>query len=286
MINVNKIQNIKHLPGKIQGGCPCCAENGADKSQNHLIVFPDGKFGCVVDDSKEHRQRILKLIGLGENEEYVAPEYKQPIPEVEKIYPESILDGLVKDHSYYLAKGIRESILVELKAGKALKGNMGGRYVFPIYDLKGKIHGFSGRALYENPQIKWKHMGVKKNWIYPAHFTHSDIQTSKSIILVESIGDLIALMSSNIRNVLVLFGVNLHGKFLSYLIAQNPNKIIISTNNDVKHNVGQEAAERIKNKLCNYFSEDKVEIKLPTKKDFGEMTEEEIKIWREQYVGK
>jgi len=88
-------------------------------------------------------------------------------------------------------------------------------------------------------------------------------------------------MSANIRNVLVLFGVNLHSKLLSYLIANNPNKIYISTNNDTKHDVGQRAAERIRHQLLNYFGEDKVEIKLPTKKDFGEMNEEQIKeFWK------
>ena len=284
MINLEKLVNPKRVNGCIVAQCPACASIGRDlNGKNHLSIRSDGKFNCVIDGSTEHRNLILNLIGVdGGLIEVELPEQKQPIPEVEKIYPNSILDGLVKDHSYYLDKGIREAVLVELKSGKAFKGNMAGRYVFPIVTLDGRIHGFSGRALYENPSIKWKHMGVKKNWVYPAHFVHNDIRRERSVILVESIGDLIALMSAGIRNVLVLFGVNLHGELLSYLIARSPDKIYVSTNNDTKHNVGQEAAERIANKLLNYFGESKVQIKLPTKKDFGDMTEEEIKIWRNE----
>lgn len=280
MIDILKVENAKSNGNKTIGRCPACAANGQDKTGNHLAVFKDGKFGCVIDQSVEHRNLILKLIGSGDNViEIEASEYKQPIPEVEKIYPLSILDGLVKDHSHYLDKGISEKVLNELMGGKAFRGNMAGRYVFPIFTLDGRIHGFSGRALYENPQIKWKHFGIKSNWVYPAYFVHDDIRRENSIILVESIGDLIALMSAGIRNVMVLFGVNLHKNLLSYLISRNPNKIIISTNNDVEHAVGQTAAEKIKNKLLNYFGEDKIQIKLPTKKDFGCMDEEEIKIW-------
>lgn len=280
-INQEKLINPKRVNGCIVSQCPACASIGRDlNGKNHLSIKSNGVFNCAVDNSTEHRKLILKLIGMdGDLIDVETPEYRQPIPEVEKIYPNSILSGLVKDHSYYLDKGIREAVLDELKGGKAFKGNMAGRYVFPIVTLDGRIHGFSGRALYENPQIKWKHMGIKKNWVYPAHFVHDDIRRERSVILVESIGDLLALMSAGIRNVLVLFGVNLHGELLSYLIARSPNKIIISTNNDTKHNVGQNAAEKIANKLHNYFGEDKIQIKLPTKKDFGEMTEEEIKIW-------
>lgn len=282
MINLEKIENKKNLPGKVQGRCPCCAENNQDRSGEHLILFPDGKFGCVVDDSKEHRARILQLIGLGDGQEIEISEYKQPVPQVEKIYPLSILDGLVKDHSYYLNKGINEKVLNELMGGKAFRGNMAGRYVFPIFTLDGRIHGFSGRALYENPNVKWRHMGVKRNWVYPAHFVDDDIKQEKTVVLVESIGDLLSLMSAGVRNVLVLFGINIHGELISYLIARNPDKIYIATNNDIEHSVGQDASERISRKLCNYFSEDRIVIKLPTKKDFGEMTGEEIQIWKNE----
>lgn len=285
ILDFTKLQHIKRTNGgSIACQCPACAVNGRDlNGKNHLLASPNGKFACVVDNSEEHRNLILKIAGRdGVDVEAFIQEYKQPIPQIERIFPDSILDGLVKDYSYYTDKGIKDSILIELKSGVAFRGNMNGRYVFPIYDLKGRIHGFSGRAVYDNPKIKWKHMGIKSNWVYPAYFVHDNIKEAKSVILVESIGDLLSLMSAGVRNVLVLFGVNLHGKVLSYLIANSPDKIYIATNNDVKHDVGQRAAERISEKLANYFGQDKIQIKLPTKKDFGDMTEEEIKLWRNE----
>lgn len=284
MLDISKLENAKTAQDKTIARCPACAAMGKDGTGNHLAVYKNGNFGCVIDNSVEHRNVILKLVGLDPNsvETDFVQEYKQPIPQVERVFPDSILIGLVKDHSFYTSKGIRDAVLEELKAGIAFKGNMNGRYVFPIYDRKGRIHGFSGRALY-GQEIKWKHMGLKTNWVYPAHFNHDDIKNAKSVILVESIGDAVNLMSAGVRNVLVLFGVTLHSKLLSYLIANNPNQIYISTNNDIKHNVGQDAAERIARKLLNYFGPEKIKIRLPTKKDFGDMTEEEIKLFWKDY---
>jgi hypothetical protein len=83
-----------------------------------------------------------------------------------KIYNESMLDGLVKDHSYWFKRGIKEETVAEFKGGTAKKGNMINRYVFPIYNPSGKIVGFSGRSLIDSNRsdfIKWKHLGDKVN---------------------------------------------------------------------------------------------------------------------------
>ena len=280
MIDINKLTISSQKASIIIAQCPACASLGADlRGKNHLAVFKDGKFGCCVDNTPEHYCLIEKLVGTDSDSTgfYIA-KASEPIPEVERLYPEAILGGLVKDYGFYQAKGISDTLLGELRSGIALKGNMNGRYVFPIYNMAGRIHGFTGRTLY-NSQIKWKHIGVKSNWVYPAFFNKKDIKEANSVILVESVGDALALMSAGVRNVIVLFGVNLHSKVLSFLIALNLNKIYISTNNDIKHQVGQIAANKIQTKLSRYFGEDKIAIKLPSKKDFGEMSEEEIKEW-------
>jgi hypothetical protein len=52
--------------GKWIGKCPACEELGMDKNGCHLVVWPDGKFGCVVnpgDGGGSHRKRIWELIG-------------------------------------------------------------------------------------------------------------------------------------------------------------------------------------------------------------------------------
>lgn len=284
---------LKFLQPKGDGSsvaqCPACELLGRDlNGKNHLKVYPEGNFSCVAfpkDDN--HRAEILRLVGTESkesSEEYIDPRPSEPKLKIEKIYAEQLLEQLLKDYDFYKQRDIDEGVLQELHSGIALKGSMYNRFVFPIYDVGGRIHGFSGRTL-NGSKIKWKHIGVVSHWVYPAYFVEKSIKSAGEIILVESIGDAIKLMSCGIRHVLVLFGTNLHPKLFSYIIAKNPNKIYISTNND-EHEVGQFAAQKIYDKLANFFDEGKLEIKHPTKKDFGEMNHEEItEFWRKTHAG-
>jgi hypothetical protein len=44
--------------------CPACVESGGDSKGEHLFVHDDGGFECVAcSGDKEHRSRILQLIG-------------------------------------------------------------------------------------------------------------------------------------------------------------------------------------------------------------------------------
>ncbi|MEQ2006367.1 MAG: hypothetical protein ABMA26_06190 [Limisphaerales bacterium] len=72
-IDITKLKHPRTSPR--DGGnvtiarCPACEEEGADNKGDHLIVFPDGRFGCVVnpaedEDSHDHRKRILELVGI------------------------------------------------------------------------------------------------------------------------------------------------------------------------------------------------------------------------------
>lgn len=282
MINIEKLERTKkHAGGKITAACPACRASGKDLKGEHLVIFSSGQFGCVVHSDKEHRMEILKYVGVKKEDgtfEYVEP-IEDEIPYVERVFSRDILKDLVKDYDFYKNKGINEKILETLYSGVAVKGLLKDRYVFPIFNLKGQIHGFTGRTL-KNANPKWKHVCPKSHWVYPAYFNETNLKECNAVILVESIGDMLALMNAGIMNVLVLFGTNLHQSVLSYLIGKNPNKIYISTNNDT-HGVGQESSKKIRNKLANFFSEDKLEIKLPTKKDFGEMDSVEIKeFWK------
>jgi len=55
----------------------------------------------------------------------------------------------------------------------------------------------------------------------------------------------------------------------------------LNTNNDSeKNNAGNQACEKGMNKLLRYFDARQLSIKLPTKKDFGEMNKEEILQWK------
>jgi hypothetical protein len=207
-------------------------------------------------------------------------QHSRPKLQVEKTFPNDWLNRLSGDHSYWRERGISSITMEKFRGGVANRGSFYGRYVFPIFK-KNYIAGFAGRDLLNNgnPQRpKWKLIGSKKNWIYPAKVSHQYVKESKQVILVESIGDMLSLHENNVRNVLVLFGLSLPSAILNYLLSVEPKSIVIALNND-ESNAGNLAAERVKNKLTKFFSSNRVIINLPVKNDFGEMTGPEIKLW-------
>jgi hypothetical protein len=64
-IDQSKLKNVVSKgDGKITAQCPACAAEGADAKGVHLVVFRDGKFGCVVNEGdKAHNRKILQLAG-------------------------------------------------------------------------------------------------------------------------------------------------------------------------------------------------------------------------------
>ena len=65
-LNILKLENCHKKGGKIVARCPACAEIGQDKQGNHLILYDDGRFGCVKyqgTEGIEHRKRIFQLVG-------------------------------------------------------------------------------------------------------------------------------------------------------------------------------------------------------------------------------
>lgn len=119
--------------------------------------------------------------------------------------------------------------------------------------------------------------------IYPLFLNYPEIKNKKELIIVESIGDCLSLWEAGIRNTMVLFGVKLQDERLKSILKMDLKKIIISLNNDFEKeevNTGLEASCFIKAKLQNFFDEGQVIIKQPDKKDFGEMSKEEILNWK------
>ena len=61
-----RLENVQHLDGgAIRAACPACRAAGSDKSRDHLLIQPDGKFGCAANPGdREHRKEIFKLAGI------------------------------------------------------------------------------------------------------------------------------------------------------------------------------------------------------------------------------
>lgn len=195
----------------------------------------------------------------------------KPKIRMQKTYPKEILNKLIQKHDYWLNRHISKEVLLEFKGGLAMSGKLAGRYVMPVFNTEESICGFIGRDIYENDpnRSKWMLHGAKMEWKFPLNLSLKHIKEKNEVILVESVGDCLSLFTAGIRNVLVLFGVELGAQRIISLLKINPKKIIISLNNDKdfgdNNGVGNMAAEGIKKQLLSHFDTEQVEIRLPKK---------------------
>jgi len=208
-------------------------------------------------------------------------EVSKPLLKSTKKFDLDLLSNLENNHSYWNKRGMNNETLSQFKGGVGKAGKMKNRYVFPIFDIKNNIIGFSGRDITNLSKIKWKHLGEKNDFVYPLFLNSQEIETQKEVILVESIGDMLSLYQAGIKNVLVTFGTSLSLGILNYLLKMDVKKIYISLNNDSnKNNAGNIGAEKTHSRLKRYFDDKQLKIALPIKKDFGEMNKEEILQWK------
>ncbi|HBY68515.1 MAG TPA: hypothetical protein DEG69_12665, partial [Flavobacteriaceae bacterium] len=179
-----------------------------------------------------------------------------------------------------------EQTISTFSGGVALQGAMKDRYVFPIFNHKEEILGFTGRDLMKNSgnwRPKWKHIGDKSKWRYPLIKNYETIKQSNSVILLESVGDMLALWDCNIRNTIVTFGLELNSNLIGLLLRIDPSSVTIAFNNDEdKTKAGNVACQKVYKKLCNHFDKSQISIKLPSKNDFGDMNKEEISTWQKK----
>lgn len=208
-------------------------------------------------------------------------EIEKPLIKSSKKFDAEILSKLEDYQDYWLKRGVTLETLKVFKGGVAKMGKMKNRYVFPIFNAKNNIIGFSGRDVTSVSKIKWKHIGEKTEFIYPLFINSQIIQEQKEIILVESIGDMLSLWQAGFKNTLVTFGTNLSLAILNYCLKVDPKIIYISLNNDFeKNHAGNIGADKMESRLSRYFDKNQLKIALPPKKDFGEMTREEILQWK------
>ena len=227
-----------------------------------------------VDEAKQWLKNKNFISQLPTNPE-------KPLIKSTKNFDISILDRLEGSHDYWINRNITQETISQFKGGIAKAGKMKNRYVFPIFNLKNNIIGFSGRDVTNISKIKLKHLGEKSDFLYPLFLNHSILQEQREVILVESVGDMLNLWQNDIKNVLVTFGTSLSLPILNQMLKLDIKKIYISLNNDSNKNMaGNIGADKIHSRLKRYFDQRQLKIALPIKKDFGEMTNEEILQWK------
>jgi hypothetical protein len=224
------------------------------------------KLTCGSDPKKI--KDILSSLEQSEEFSYIQ---KQTI-EMDTVYPESLLNNLFPNFSFYQKKNISEETLKFYKTGLAQSGKMYRRMVFPIYNEYSQIIGFSGRKIDDAKDSvpKWKHIGKKRNWIYPAYIpaektVDSIIKETGEVVIVESIGDSLALYESGIKNNLVSFGLGCQPIMLSYLSSFPVERIIIAGNNDSASDENHGYLGNVKTliNLLPYFDFSRIEIRIP-----------------------
>ena len=208
-------------------------------------------------------------------------------------FPSSFSFDLLKKlkpmHKYWIDRGISAETIRLFKGGLVTEkeNKFTNRYTFPIFSRDGEvINGFSGRAMWEpkgkddKKFNKYKIIGQKGFFLYPLFITEPYIISEEEIILVEGVGCCLSLEDAGIHTYFNLFGVELSQLALCTIIELNPKRIIIATNNEPdNNNIGMKAAIKIQNQLLNFFDENKIQIKLPPKKDFNLCSKKEIENW-------
>ena len=191
----------------------------------------------------------------------------------------------MKNHDYWVSRGISARTVSTFEGGVTFNGRMKNRYVFPIFDEHDELIGFSGRLLDINMNLpKWKHIGAKSNWCYPLKWNYNLLLKLKEVILIESIGDMLALWEAGVKNTIVTFGIGISHSIIEFLLRIDAQRILISFNNDEQNNlVGNDAADKERRHLMKYFDDSQIIIAIPDYKDFGEMDGEQINLWKSKF---
>lgn len=267
-----------------------------------LQIYKDtGVWKDYVQDTKFMKFEVLVKKTLGTNNQSIIQQYiKHQVDDtsapaqkksekivMEEIFDNDILKKLLPHYKFYNQRGISDSTLKFFMGGFATYGQMNKRFVFPIFNEHRQIHGFAGRDMTSNDsRPKWKHIGRKSTWLYPAFVgnTADVIADEGEVVLVESIGDMLALYENGIKNVLVTFGLDVSPKLICYLSGIGLEKITLSFNNDLQKKDNRGLNSCVKNylKLLGHFDASFLRICLPNKNDFGDMEEKDFIKWKDK----
>ena len=207
---------------------------------------------------------------IEEEEKITLPKYFNP--EENLLFP---------NYDYFKGRGVSEDTLKTFSGGICHSGKLYNRFCFPVFDKNGKILGYHGRDIENNPnRPKWKILGQKNKFVYPAILSESHIKKTNQVVLVEG-GDFLFLWDAGVKQVLVNFGLHLSSSVLGYLLSFDYIDIYLGLNNDDSGR-GQKAADNIRKKLGNYFSEKQIKDFIPPKKDFGEMNKKQIRLFAQE----
>jgi 5S rRNA maturation endonuclease (ribonuclease M5) len=197
---------------------------------------------------------------------------------------------------YFLSRGFSPEVLTKYDVGdcKESSKEMSNRAVVPVYDDNrlGMV-GCTGRSIFvkcddcnsyheasegcptvENrwKSCKWKHNKNFKTqeYLYNYWFAKDHILDSKTVVIVESPGNVWRLEESGIHNSVAIFGSSMHHKQKMLLDTSGAMNIITIMDNDA---AGREAAAQIENKCGRTYNIKHIALQH---NDIAEMTREQV----------
>lgn len=214
-----------------------------------------------------------------------------------KYFQNNLSSGIGRNARNYLSsRGINDEIIKEFEIGLSLENrddltklltNKGyelselnriglssddhdiynDRIMFPLYDVSGKVVGFSGRIYKDNGQNKYlntKETDIfkKGEMLYHYHIAREECRLKKSVIIMEGFMDVIRASTIGIKNTVALMGTALTKEQIN-LIKRLSNNIILCLDGD---GPGVKAATSIGEELLRGGVEVKVVI-LPDNDD-------------------
>lgn len=206
----------------------------------------------------------------------------------------------IKEFGIGLALNSRDSLLKLLlnkqyedkdieKAGLIIKNNSGyadmyiDRIMFPLFDLTGKIVGYSGRVY--NKDIKPKYINTKETKIfkkgetlYNYHKAKESARENNELIIVEGFMDVIRMYTIGITNVVATMGTAVT-KNQALLMKRLSNEIILCFDGD---EAGNEATNSCINELLKIGISPKI-VRLEQNLDPDEYI---LKYGKEKFVNK
>ena len=111
------------------------------------------------------------------------------------------------------------------------------RIMFPLYDITGKVVGFSGRRyddIKENKYVNTRETDIfkKGEMLYHYHIAKEECRTSKSVIVMEGFMDVIRASTIGIKNTVALMGTALTKEQINLLKRLSKNIILCLDGDD------------------------------------------------------
>ena len=213
-----------------------------------------------------------------------------------KLKPSQVRSSLKIPASYYINRGYSEKILEKYDVGLCDNPDKPfyNRVVVPVYSSDGKyVIGCTGRSIhnkcakcgcYHHPRrdcpapdkrwiySKWKHNQNFKsqNNLYNFWFSKDHIKKTKTVLLVESPGNVWRLEEAGIKNSVAIFGSSMSNHQKLLIDSSGAMNIVVLTDND---EAGTKAYEQINDKCKDIYRMYRPKFDAD---DIGEMSIENI----------